>query len=227
MKRDFAYTVFLFTAIFFQGIGHADEVKACSSVLPYLCQNPNCSDNKAVTKLCPGTVSFAEAGTECMKPLIPLVRCTLSTQDPPSAKVDAGPSVWYITYKEGKYEVIKSAEDLRKLFAPVSDPKTALGLALLQTHDFPLFVPPFPSLNNGWCSTQADFGTWVNRIAAESKVDKTDTGFNVQLFTIAREPGYDQLLPRTFSLDTAGTITQTSLGKSPMWYCGKPGKKKK
>lgn len=199
-----------------------ENVKACSSVLPFLCQTPDCTDNKAVKQLCDGKISFAEAGTECMTPRLPMVKCTRATDSTPSVKPTGGPGVWYITQKGGKLQVIKTADELRALFAPITSPKTALGLALLLTHDFPLFASPYPSLNNGWCSSPEDPGQWVDRIAAFSQIDKVDKGFQIRLFKIDQ----DRLLAQTYTVDGGGNLLDPNTAKNALWTCGSSKKKK-
>ncbi len=203
-----------------------DEIKACSSVLPFICQNPNCSDNKKMAALCDGKLSFAEAGTECMTPRIPMAKCTRAKDATPSVVPAGQPGVWYIAIKSGKPVVLKTASDISPLFAPVTTPQTAQGVALLLTEDFPLFAPPYPSLNNGWCTDQTDPGKWLNRDTAVTKVDKVDKGFQVKLFTIAHVGNADQLLPRTIVISPEGTIVDQSIGKTPLWTCGSSSKKK-
>lgn len=202
----------------------ADEIKACSSVLPFICQKPDCSDSKKISALCDGKMSFTEAGTECMSPRIPMGKCTLAKDATPSVVPAGQPGVWYIAFKGGKPVVLKTAAEVSALFAPIKDAKTAQGLALLLTEDFPLFVPPYPSLNNGWCSTQTDPGKWINRLAAVTTVDKVDKGFQVKLFTIAHIGGTDQLLPHTYIVGTDGSIVDHTTGKTPLWIC--PSRKK-
>lgn len=192
-----------------------EEIKACSSVLPFICQKPDCSDNKKLAALCDGKISFVEAGTECMTPRIPMAKCTRAKNETP----------WYIALKGGKPVVLKSADEVSTLFAPVNDPKTAQGVALLLTEDFPLFAAPYPSLNNGWCSDPTNPGKWYNRIAAVSKIDKVDKGFQVQLFTIAQSKGSSQLLSRNVVIGTDGKINDQTTSKVPLWICS-PNKKK-
>jgi hypothetical protein len=202
------YTIFfsLIAANCFAG----EEIKACSSVLPFICQTPDCSDNKKIATLCDGKMSFTEQGTECMSPRIPMGKCTRAKEAP-----------WYIALKGGKHVVLKSAAEISALFAPVTDPKTAQGVALLLTEDFPLFAAPYPTLNNGWCSDQSDPGKWINRIAAVTTVEKVDKGFQVKLFTIAHIKNTDQLLPHTYIIGTDGSIVDHVTGTSPLWMCGK------
>lgn len=207
------YTIFL--AVISPKIAVADEIKACSSVLPFICQKPDCSDNKKIAALCDGQISFTEAGTECMVPRIPMAKCTRGK--------DATP--FYIALKGGKPVVLKTAEDVSALFAPVNDHKTAQGVALLLTEDFPLFAPPYPSLNNGWCSDQTDPGRWLNRDAAVSAVEKVDRGFQVRLFTIVHVKGTDQLVSRAYLIGPNGAILDQVASKTPLWIC--PGGKKK
>lgn len=228
MRRNF-YIILSLAAIIFMGSSPeipAEEVKACSSVLPYICQKPDCSDNKKLAALCDGKISFTEQGTECMTPRIPMAKCTRAQDATPSVTAPGQPAVWYIALKGGKSVVLKTADEVSALFAPVNDPKTAQGLALLLTEDFPLFVPPYPSLNNGWCSDQTNPGKWLNRIAAESKVSKTDKGFQVQLFTIAHVKDTDQLLARNYVIGTDGKIVDKATAKTVFWTCG-GGKKSK
>lgn len=203
----------------------AEEIKACSSVLPFICQKPDCSDNKKLAALCDGKLSFTEQGTECMSPRIPMAKCTRAMDATPSVVPAGQPGVWYIALKGGRPVVLKTADEVSVLFAPVNDPKTAQGLALLLSEDFPLFAAPYPSLNNGWCSDQTNPGKWYNRIAAVSKVDKVDKGFQVQLFTIAHVKGVDQLLTRNVVISGDGKIIDQAISKTPLWICS-PGKKK-
>ena len=213
------YTIFfvLIAANCFAG----EEIKACSSVLPFICQMPDCSDNKKISALCDGKMSFTEQGTECMSPRIPMGKCTRGADATPSVVTAGQPGVWYIALKGGKPVVLKSAAEVSTLFAPVNDPKTAQGVALLLTEDFPLFAPPYPTLNNGWCSTQSDPGKWINRLAAVTSIDKVDKGYQVKLFTIAHIKGSDQLLPHTYIIGTDGSILDHAMGTSPLWICGK------
>lgn len=206
------YIIFLILASL--KIAHADEIKACSSVLPFICQTPDCSDNKKIAALCDGKMSFTEPGTECMRPRIPMGKCTRGKEAP-----------WYIALKGGKHVVLKSAAEISALFAPVTDPQTAQGVALLLTEDFPLFAAPYPTLNNGWCSDQSDPGKWLNRIAAVTTVEKVDKGFQVKLFTITRVKDTDQLLPHTYVIGTDGSIVDHATGTTPLWIC--PGGKAK
>lgn len=211
------YTIFL--VLISLKIAVAEEIKACSSVLPFICQKPDCSDNKKIAALCDGQISFTEAGTECMVPRIPMAKCTRAKDATPSVVPAGQPGVWYIALKNGKPVVLKTADDVRALFAPINDHKTAQGLTLLLTEDFPLFAPPYPSLNNGWCSTQTDPGKWLNRLAAVSKVEKVDKGFQVQLFTIDHMKGTDQLISHTYLISTEGAILDQVAGKAPLWIC--------
>ncbi len=223
------YISFGLAAIFFatipQKILYADEVKACSSVLPFICQKPDCSDNKKIAALCDGQIGFTEAGTECMTPRIPMAKCTRGRDTTPSVVPAGQPGVWYIALKGGKTVVLKTAEEVRALFTPVKDHKTAQGLALLLTEAFPLFAPPYPSLNNGWCSNQADPGKWLNRLAAVSNVEKVDKRFQVKLFTITHIKGTDQLVSHIYLIGPEGVILDQVAGKTPLWIC--PGGKRK
>lgn len=216
--------IIFFTAVSLK-IAAADEIKACSSVLPFICQKPDCSDNKKIAALCDGQISFTEAGTECMVPRIPMAKCTRGKEATPSVVPAGQPGIWYIALKGGKPVVLKTADEVRTLFAPVNDHKTAQGLALLLTEDFPLFAPPFPSLNNGWCSDQSDPGKWLNRDAAASKVEKVDRGFQVRLFTISHVKGTDQLVSRNYLIGPNGALLDQAASKTPLWIC--PGGKKK
>jgi hypothetical protein len=217
------YTIFL--VLISLKIAIADEIKACSSVLPFICQTPNCSDNKKIAALCDGQIGFTEAGTECMIPRIPMAKCTRGKDATPSVVPADQAGVWYIALKGGRPVVLKTADEVRALFTPVKDHKTAQGLALLLTEDFPLFAPPYPSLNNGWCSTQSDPGKWLNRDAAVSKIEKVDKGFQVQLFTITHVKGADQLVSRIYLIDPEGVILDQVASKTPLWIC--PGGKKR
>lgn len=221
MKILYTTFIVLIAANCFAG----EEIRACSSVLPFICQQPDCSDNKKLAALCDGQISFTEAGTECITPRIPMAKCTRAKDATPSVVPAGQPGVWYIALKDGKPVILKTADDIGPLFAPIKDPKTAQGIALLLTEDFPLFVPPYPSLNNGWCSNQSDPGQWLNRDAAVSRVDKVDKGYQVKLFTIAHAAGTDQLLPHTYVISPEGTILEQATGKTPLWIC--PGGKKK
>lgn len=205
--------------IFSLKIAVADEIRTCSSVLPFICQTPDCSDNKKIAALCDGKISFTESGTECMVPRIPMAKCTRAKDATPSVVPAGQPGVWYIALKDGKPVVLKTADDVRALFVPVADHKTAQGLALLLTEDFPLFSPPYPSLNNGWCSNQSDPGKWLNRDAAVSKVEKVDKGYQVRLFTIDHAKGMDQLIARTYLIGSEGAILDQLAGKTPLWMC--------
>lgn len=154
-----------------------------------------------------------------MVPRIPMAKCTRGKDATPSVTPAGQPSIWYIALKGGKPVVLKTADEVRALFSPINDHKTAQGLALLLTEDFPLFAPPYPSLNNGWCSKETDPGKWLNRDAAITQVDRVDKGFQVRLFSIDRSKEMDQLVSHTYLIGTEGSILDQITSKKPLWMC--------
>jgi len=160
-----------------------------------------------------------------MKPRIPMAKCTRAVGAKPSVEQGEGPGIWYIAIINGKPLVIKTPEEMRTVFGTIEDAKTALGMALILTNDFPLFAAPYPTLNNGWCTDKMDPGTWLDRYAAETTVAKVDRGYQIRLFTIAHVKDGDQLLAKSYLINDKGSFLEQTTAKKPLWIC--PSKKKK